>query len=220
MDIQRSILLVGLAVVSYLLVLQWNQDYGQAPLPAASSATQSTTSPLPELTASNNDDVPTASQDEAQAPAADAPAASQSLIRVQTDVLDLAIDPRGGDIVQLTLPQYPRRQDRPDVPFQLFDNGNERVYLAQSGLTGSNGPDARSSGRPLYHSATQHYQLSDDQQQLVVDLQFSEAGVDYTKTLYLAARPVRPQGQLPDQQPERTTLGRQYVCPTQARWQC
>lgn len=31
MDIQRSILLVGLAVVSYLLVLQWNQDYGQAP---------------------------------------------------------------------------------------------------------------------------------------------------------------------------------------------
>ena len=185
MDIQRSILLVGLAVVSYLLVLQWNQDYGQAPLPAASSATQSTTSPLPELTASNNDDVPTASQDEAQAPAADAPAASQSLIRVQTDVLDLAIDPRGGDIVQLTLPQYPRRQDRPDVPFQLFDNGNERVYLAQSGLTGSNGPDARSSGRPLYHSATQHYQLSDDQQQLVVDLQFSEAGVDYTKRFTL-----------------------------------
>ena len=185
MDIQRSILLVGLAVVSYLLVLQWNQDYGQAPLPAASSATQSTTSPLPELTASNNDDVPTASQDEAQAPTADAPAASQSLIRVQTDVLDLAIDPRGGDIVQLTLPQYPRRQDRPDVPFQLFDNGNERVYLAQSGLTGSNGPDARSSGRPLYHSATQHYQLSDDQQQLVVDLQFSEAGVDYTKRFTL-----------------------------------
>ena len=185
MDIQRSILLVGLAVVSYLLVLQWNQDYGQAPLPAASSATQSTTSPLPELTASNNDDVPTASQDEAQAPAADAPAASQSLIRVQTDVLDLAIDPRGGDIVQLTLPQYPRRQDRPDVPFQLFDNGNERVYLAQSGLTGSNGPDARSSGRPLYHSATQHYQLSDDQQQLIVDLQFSEAGVDYTKRFTL-----------------------------------
>ncbi|MFG0805099.1 membrane protein insertase YidC [Pseudomonas fluvialis] len=185
MDIQRSILLVGLAVVSYLLVLQWNQDYGQAPLPAASSATQSTTSPLPELTANNNDDVPTASQDEAQAPTADAPAASQSLIRVQTDVLDLAIDPRGGDIVQLTLPQYPRRQDRPDVPFQLFDNGNERVYLAQSGLTGSNGPDARSSGRPLYHSATQHYQLSDDQQQLVVDLQFSEAGVDYTKRFTL-----------------------------------
>ncbi|PKF70557.1 membrane protein insertase YidC [Pseudomonas fluvialis] len=185
MDIQRSILLVGLAVVSYLLVLQWNQDYGQAPLPAASSATQSTTSPLPELTASNNDDVPTASQDEAQAPTADAPAESQSLIRVQTDVLDLAIDPRGGDIVQLTLPQYPRRQDRPDVPFQLFDNGNERVYLAQSGLTGSNGPDARSSGRPLYHSATQHYQLSDDQQQLVVDLQFSEAGVDYTKRFTL-----------------------------------
>lgn len=29
MDIQRSILIVALAVVSYLLVLQWNKDYGQ-----------------------------------------------------------------------------------------------------------------------------------------------------------------------------------------------
>ena len=34
MDIQRSILIVALAVVSYLMVLQWNEDYGQAALPA------------------------------------------------------------------------------------------------------------------------------------------------------------------------------------------
>ena len=55
---------------------------------------------------------------------------------MQTDVFDLAIDPLGGDIVQLKLPLFPRRQDRPDVPFQLFDNGGERTYLAQSGLIG------------------------------------------------------------------------------------
>ncbi len=86
-----------------------------------------------------------------------APAAvSNKLIRVKTDVLELAIDPKGGDIVQLsTLPQYPRRQDRPDVPFQLFDNGGERTYLAQSGLIGD-GPD-RASGRPLYSVEQRQY---------------------------------------------------------------
>lgn len=47
MDIQRSILIVALAVVSYLLVLQWNKDYGQPELPAA-SASMNTTQGLPD----------------------------------------------------------------------------------------------------------------------------------------------------------------------------
>jgi YidC/Oxa1 family membrane protein insertase len=87
----------------------------------------------------------------------------------------------GGDIVQLRLPQFPRRQDHPDIPFQLFDNGGERTYLAQSGLTGTDGPDARASGRPLYAVDKRSYQLADGQEQLVVDLTFSDKGVNYTK---------------------------------------
>ncbi|HSX71194.1 MAG TPA: membrane protein insertase YidC, partial [Pseudomonas sp.] len=119
MDIQRSILLVALAVVSYLMVLQWNEDYGQAAIPASASATvggkpQATLPDVPATTQAGND-VPTANVE--ANPQLSAPAAtSDELIRVKTDVLELAIDPRGGDIVQLTLPKYPRRQDRPDVP--------------------------------------------------------------------------------------------------------
>ena len=48
-----------------------------------------------------------------------------------------------------------RRQDRPDVPFQLFDNGNERTYLAQSGLIGPNAPD-KSSGKRVQHIHIQY----------------------------------------------------------------
>ncbi len=33
MDIKRTILIVALAIVSYVMVLKWNQDYGQAALP-------------------------------------------------------------------------------------------------------------------------------------------------------------------------------------------
>ncbi|MDV7210828.1 membrane protein insertase YidC [Azotobacter beijerinckii] len=183
MDIKRSILLVALAVVSYLLVLQWNQDYGQAPLPPQNAVTQSAAPSLPEAgtaTPSASADVPSAGS-ESRTPDSVASSASPELIQIRTDVLEVAIDPRGGDIVQLKLPKFPRRQDHPEIPFQLFDNGSERLYLAQSGLTGASGPDARASGRPLYVSEQRSYQLADGQDTLVVELKFSEAGVDYTK---------------------------------------
>ena len=183
MDIQRSILIVALAIVSYMMVLQWNQDYGQAPLPTQTAAATTSVPSLPDsdvATANSSDDVPTANAETSEGSAVAPVAVSDQLIRVKTDVLDLAIDPRGGDIVQLQLPQYPRRQDRPDVPFQLFDNGTERTYLAQSGLIGSNAPD-KSSGRALWSSAQQEYRLAEGQEQLVVDLTLSEGGVNYIK---------------------------------------
>ena len=183
MDIKRSILLVALAVVAYLMVLQWNQDYGQAALPDETRQEQSAAAQLPTVPANSSDengqgDIPAVSS-EPMASAVPETQASSQLIHVRTDVLDLAIDPRGGDIVDLRLPKFPRRQDRPDVPFQLFERSGERTYEAQSGLIGD-GPD-KASGRPLYSSAQQQYQLGEDQDQLVVDLNYSEDGIEYTK---------------------------------------
>ncbi|MBP9956131.1 MAG: membrane protein insertase YidC [Pseudomonas sp.] len=177
MDIQRSILIVALAIVSYLMVLQWNQDYGQPQMPSPAAAA---TPALPvDKPATDTADIPSANP-QSNAPASVAAAPSQALIQVETDVLKLAIDPLGGDVVQLALPEYPRSLQNRDVPFALFDNGNERTYVAQSGLVGD-GPDARASGRPLYSVEQRQYRLADGQQQLVVDLTFSEAGVDYLK---------------------------------------
>lgn len=189
MDIKRTILIVALAVVSYVMVLKWNQDYGQAALPTQNVAASSTTAPalpdtVPGNNASNSADVPSATAD-TSTPTETPVAASKDLIHVKTDVLDIAIDPQGGDIAQLRLPLYPRRQDHPDVPFQLFDNGNERTYLAQSGLTGKDGPDARSTGRPVFSTEKKTYELAPGQDQLVVDLKFSENGVNYIKRFTL-----------------------------------
>lgn len=182
MDIKRTILIVALAVVSYVMVLKWNQDYGQAALPDQNTPSVATTNlpDVPGTTPSQSADVPTAGG-EPSAPVETAQAPSKNLIHVRTDVLDLEIDPLGGDIAQLRLPLYPRRQDRPDVPFQLFDNGGERLFLAQSGLTGANGPDARAAGRPLFASSQKSYELADGQNELTVDLTFSENGVNYIK---------------------------------------
>jgi len=184
MDIKRTILIVALAIVTYVGVLKWNQDYGQAALPTQNVAASTTAPAIPDTAAGTNSsasaDVPSASGD-ATAPIETPVATSKDLIQVKTDVLNLEIDPVGGDVVQLRLPLYPRRQDHPDVPFQLFDNGGERIFLAQSGLTGVNGPDARPAGRPVYSTAQKSYQLVDGQDQLVVDLKFTDNGVNYIK---------------------------------------
>ena len=184
MDIKRSILLVALAVVAYLMVLQWNQDYGQTVIPDEARQEQAPSSQVPATpalggnSAGTHTDIPAVGEGQAASALPDAQPSSQ-LIRVRTDVLDIAIDPRGGDIVDLRLPKYPRSQDRPDVPFQLFERSAERTYEAQSGLIGD-GPD-KASGRPLYSSEQSQYQLSEGQDQLVVDLKYSEDGVSYTK---------------------------------------
>ena len=183
MDIKRTILIVALAIVTYVGVLKWNQDYGQAALPTQNVAANTNTSAIPDApqgSATANADVPSATG-EVAAPAEIPVAASKDLIQVKTDVLNLEIDPVGGDVVQLRLPLYPRRQDHPEIPFQLFDNGGERIFLAQSGLTGANGPDARSTGRPVYSATQKSYQLADGQNDLVVDLKFSDGGVNYIK---------------------------------------
>ena len=193
MDIQRTILLVALAVVSYMMVLQWNQDYGQAPETAAITQSSSANK---QSSASNqfapntaqaaiSDDLPTAVNELTQDPTLTNTVVSNDLIYVNTDVLQLAIDPNGGDIVELKLSQYPRNAATPDIPLQLFENSSERVYVAQSGLVGTNGPDARASGRPLYSVAQQNFTLQDGQDQLNVDLSFQENGVNYTKRFTL-----------------------------------
>ena len=183
MDIKRTILIVALAIVTYVGVLKWNQDYGQAALPTQNVAANTNTSAIPDApqgSATANADVPSATG-EVAAPAEMPVATSKDLIQVKTDVLNLEIDPVGGDVVQLRLPLYPRRQDHPEIPFQLFDNGGERIFLAQSGLTGANGPDARATGRPVYSATQKSYQLTDGQNDLVVDLKFSDGGVNYIK---------------------------------------
>ncbi|MFL1386884.1 membrane protein insertase YidC [Pseudomonas tritici] len=188
MDIKRTILIVALAIVSYVMVLKWNQDYGQAALPTQNVAANAVPAGLPDTVSGTktaaSDDIPRA-PGETNAPAEVPVASSTDLIQIKTDVLDLAIDPQGGDVAKLTLPLYPRRQDHPEIPFQLFDNGGERVYQAQSGLIGTNGPDASATGRPVFSSEKKSYQLADGQDQLVVDLKFSKDGVNYIKRFTL-----------------------------------
>ncbi|MDF2182545.1 membrane protein insertase YidC [Neptuniibacter sp. CAU 1671] len=180
MDVQRIILIIALSIVSYMLVLQWNADYGEKPVPQAAVVSQSAYSSnseteLPQTTQQSQPDMPATGSETVKA----------QLISVKTDVLNLLIDTKGGDIIQVSLPAYKAALES-DLPFVLLEQTADRTYVAQSGLVGTNGPDAASDGRPVYTSESSEYSLTGDA--LSVDLTFTDKnGVIITKRFTFSA---------------------------------
>ena len=170
MESQRNLLVIGLLVVSFLLWQQWNAD--KAPKPQTVAVTQ-TDSSVP--AASTATDVP---GEKTQTNA-------RQLIKLSSDQLELLVDTQGGDIVDAKLLQHTVAQGSND-PFPLLMDKPGRLYVAQSGLIGRDGPDSRPEGRPSYTSAQTEYKLADGQDKLVVPLTWtSPEGVTFTKEFVL-----------------------------------
>lgn len=167
MDSQRNLLVIALLFVSFMIWQAWEQD--KNPQPQAQQTTQTTTT--------------------AAGSAADqgVPASGQGkLISVKTDVLDLTINTRGGDVEQALLPAYPKELNSTQ-PFQLLETSPQFIYQAQSGLTGRDGPDNPANGpRPLYNVEKDAYVLAEGQNELQVPMTYTDAaGNTFTKTFVL-----------------------------------
>ncbi|NVK40818.1 MAG: membrane protein insertase YidC [Oceanospirillaceae bacterium] len=181
MDVKRVILFAALALISYVLVLQWNEDYGTKP-PAPQTQTSVSAYSDP-----NGSELPSAETAVSGEVSADVPATASEtqqgkaqLISVHTDLLNVVIDTKGGDIIQVALPQY-KVTAGSEQPFVLLEQNSNRTYVAQSGLVGANGPDAAKSGRPTYSVAATEFDLG-DKDSINVDLNFTDAsGVKVTK---------------------------------------
>ena len=169
MDFQRIILIAGVAIISYLMVLQWNQDYGTqavAPQQVTSVSAYDVDTLVTDFAVaqpSNNSDIVVTQADNAD---------TGSLLEVSTDTLKVVIDTQGGDIIQASLIGYLAEMDHSDVPFTLLEQNQQRTYVAQSGLIGLNGTDLKS--RPIFNSAQSTYQMQDGQQSLEVTLSLTD----------------------------------------------
>ena len=178
MESQRSFLIIGLALVSFLLWQSWQKDYGPQPVvPVEQQQTQETSQGVPSFNENGSEDVPSSDS----VPAAQPIAAAQSsnrIIEVKTDTLDLRIDLLGGDVVSADLLKFPVEQGS-DIPYSLLRSGNG-LYVAQSGLIGAQGPDASSSGRPVYNAQSDYYEMTGDT--LVIPLTWkNNQGLSVTK---------------------------------------
>ncbi len=195
MDAPRLIIGLALAVVTYLLILQWNEDYENpqsrtttvqgTQQPSAPALPPSDDTPVaPEPTGTADGDVPLDPvRPEARPESSSAKPSPGRFVLVRTEALQATLDLRGGDLVQASLRGYPLHIDTPDEPFPLLSNEKDATYIVQSGLVGPDGPDARPSGRPLYRSESATYTLSPGAEQVVVDLHWSDpdSGVEVRK---------------------------------------
>ena len=179
MESQRSFLIIGLALVSFLLWQSWQKDYGPQPVvPVEQQQTQETSQGVPSFNENGSEDVPSSDSVPATQPIA-AAQSSNRIIEVKTDTLDLRIDLLGGDVVSADLLKFPVEQGS-DIPYSLLRSGNG-LYVAQSGLIGAQGPDASSSGRPVYNAQSDYYEMTGDT--LVIPLTWkNNQGLSVTKT--------------------------------------
>lgn len=187
MDIKRTVLLIALAVVSYLLLLAWNEDY--PPLQNENAINNSATlvtsnigstanahvTDLPEILNASNERLVVTSMEPS----------NTEIITVYTPTQIVKINTRGGDIVELDLPKFPAHIENSNAPFSLLNTQN-LYYVAQSGLIGTNGPDASTDGRPKYSSEKPEYFI--DSGTLNVDLHFTTVeNVDIIKRFSFSA---------------------------------
>ncbi|ACY50179.1 inner membrane protein OxaA [Vibrio antiquarius] len=167
MDSQRNILLIGLALVSFLLFQQWQVAKNPEPQ-AVEQAQSSSTLPAPSF-ADELDPVPGQQQ------------ASAKTITVTTDVLTLSIDTVGGDVVHANLNEYSAELDSSDS-FVLLKDDQGHQFIAQSGLVGPQGIDLSSTNRPHYNVSADSFTMADGQDELRVPMTFTTNGIEYTKT--------------------------------------
>jgi len=160
----RTLLIVGMCVVVFLMWQQWRIDYGPAPteapsvtreggdeVPAAAPAALSEDTGVPEIPSDAIEDQVT--------PATTAPSvAEREVVSVRTDVVNAEIDLAGGNLHRLELLHYPVSVDRPDLPFRLLGDIEPDVFVAQSGLlSAADAPNHRA----RFRTARREYALGD-----------------------------------------------------------
>ncbi len=169
----RSLMILGLFLVSLLMYVQWQQDHDPAYIEAQQKAQ------IAKVESSS--DVPSASKTSV-IDTNNSIDNSKNII-VETDVLRLTINTLGGDVVGSELLKYNKELGK-NEPFILFENNKNRLFIAQSGLIGNDGIDS-SAGRANYHVNSNKFVLAEGQNQISVPLILEKDGVRIEKIFTL-----------------------------------
>ena len=198
MDLQRSLLIGAIAVLSFMLLTEWVAFKDDKTAATAETTTRiissanSSGGELPMVSQSIESDIDAGGdipevvdlEKNETASAVAQNVNSGRIIQIHTDVLQIAIDLKGGDIVEAALPAFLEKLDNPDVPFVLLEKNEQRLYIAQSGLIGPDGIDK--GDRAVFQASSAEYRLDEGKDTLQVDLDWeNEQGVTITKRFTL-----------------------------------
>lgn len=186
----RNGLIAAILIITYILFLRWNEfsERNASPTlaqkaPAAVSETYDDVPGNLDIAPSTNtssEDVPNVSIDTTPiATISNVPA--PKVVTVKTDVLDVHINPYGGDVMQVVLLEHLADKADDNQPFVLLTKNENHTYVARSGLTAGNGPDKSSSKRAHYQVEKSQYVLESGEEKVVVDLTLEQEQATITK---------------------------------------
>jgi YidC/Oxa1 family membrane protein insertase len=186
MDNLRLFLFFALAIVLLLIYQAWVEDYGPTTAPPA-TATAPSEEVAPGPAVEGIPDVPptaaptTPSAGPLLPEAVDLAVADDGLIEVETDVLRVQISPRGGTVVSAWLKDYAVDPERPEEHVRLFKPQPPNMFIAQSGLLGSE-PELLPTHEATFTASAQRYTLDPGQTSLTVELLWTHpSGVSVVK---------------------------------------
>ena len=187
MDNPRLYLWIGLALLVWMNVIQWDRDYGKhevastaATTTASGAAQPAAGSQLPSLPAASQAAAPAAGATAVPA-AASASEAAAPVVHVATDVLDLDISLRGGDLVRADLSTYPQDKKPGSPAVRLLTTEDATYSVARSGLRAADGR-ADPTHLAMFTSGATEYRMAGNQELRVPLTWTDEQGVTVTKT--------------------------------------
>jgi YidC/Oxa1 family membrane protein insertase len=195
------LLWIALAAILYLNYEAWMHDYpaskerdtaGQSATGGAGtlgdSVPQAASSAAPAVTAATAPTAaaPAATESFAAPPASAATAPDDSPsqpVHVATDVFNVVINLKGGELDQADLLQYPLRKDAPNIPVRLLSREPPAsLYLLQTGLIGGDG-QAAPTHLATWSAAGKTFALPAGAKELRVPLTWTDGqGLTVTKT--------------------------------------
>lgn len=180
MDNQRLFLYLGLGFLIMLIWQTWQIDYVLAPQQAAEQAAQANQNQLASTDAVTSDGaVPTVSPSGEQIIQNDVSATAQT-VEIVTDVFGMSMNSQGADLSYVDLIKYPLSLEEPDNPIRQIGSRDDRYMGIQTGLQASEG--VAPNHLADYTIAAEQYEMKDGDMGLQVDAQWSDAGIDVTKS--------------------------------------
>lgn len=187
MDWQKTLNLVAIGLVAWLLLIEWEQYDSEKKQEIASVESYLPAPEAGDLPVPQADDLGSELPMVMQEPMVElSPQGGDRLVVVNTDVLQVTIDTLGGDIVEVQLLQhFTAMPDDNGAPFTLLNRSADSLYVAQSGLIGENGTDT-AEGRPEFATASSSYNIGMSDS-INVDLTLNQNGVKIVKRFEFSA---------------------------------
>ena len=232
MDNIRFVLILALGIILVLLWEAWQADYGPKPENTAVENSVDTREDIPNAVVQNEEiEVVESESESTEATVAvpDIEVYASQIINIQTDVIQLEIDTKGGTLRNLDLLDYPEqkvnvyvnkvrslvglpKEEKNLAPVRLFNSNEEKLFLAQSGLIAASGSVSAPNHHTVLTAEQDSYLLSPDQNILRVPLTWSDGeGLTVTKTyIFERGSYVVTLEQKVSNDSGRTWSGRQY----------